>query len=139
MHSTLHWKCHHETIYSKHNLEIEYPPPYTCKIWYYNRSETDLSNSSIKSFNWSQLFSEKNVHDQVDLFNKLILNVFHNFIPNKIIVCDERDPPWINDVIKKGLTETIGYFKVKESLVTLTLQFLIRLRKIYQTLLHLLN
>ena len=32
--------------------------------------------------------------------NKTLLNTFHNFIPNKIIVCDERDPPWMNDDIK---------------------------------------
>ena len=25
----------------------------------------------------------------------------HNFIPNKIIVCNDRDPPWMNDKIKK--------------------------------------
>ena len=27
--------------------------------------------------------------------------MFHNFIPNDIIVCDDRDPPWMNDVIKQ--------------------------------------
>ena len=29
-------------IYSKFNLKIEYPPPYICKIWDYNRCETEL-------------------------------------------------------------------------------------------------
>ena len=82
-------------------LKIEYPPLYTRKIWNYSRSETDLINCSIESFNWSKLFSGKNVHEQVELFNKTLLNIFHNFIPNKIIVCDDRDPPWMNDEIKK--------------------------------------
>ena len=35
------------------------------------------------------------------MFNKTLLNIFQNFIPNKIIVCDDRDPPWMNDEIKK--------------------------------------
>ena len=101
VHPTLHSKCHHQIIYAKLDLKIEYPPPYTRKIWNYSRSETDLINRSIESFDWSKLFSGKNVHEQVELFNKTLLNIFHNFIPNKIIVCDDRDPPWMNDEIKK--------------------------------------
>ena len=41
VHLSLHEKCHHQIIYSKLNLRIEYPPPYIRKIWDYNRSETD--------------------------------------------------------------------------------------------------
>ena len=40
------------------------------------------------------------MHEQVELFNKTLLNIFHNFIPNKIILCDDKDPPWMNDKIK---------------------------------------
>ena len=39
VHPTLHSKCHRQTIYSKLNLKIQYPPPYTRKIWNYSRSE----------------------------------------------------------------------------------------------------
>ena len=100
-HPTLHSKCHHQIIYSKLKLKIEYPPPYTRKVWNYSRSKTDLMNHSIESFDWPKLFSGKNVHKQVEPFNKTLLNIFHNFIPNKIIVCADRDPPWMNDEIKK--------------------------------------
>ena len=55
----------------------------------------------IEIFDWSYLFSGKNVHEQVGLFNKMLLNIFPNFIPNKIILCDDKDPPWMNDEIKK--------------------------------------
>ena len=41
------------------------------------------------------------MNEQVKLFNKTLLNIFHNFIPNKIILCDDKDPPWMNDKIKK--------------------------------------
>ena len=40
------------------------------------------------------------MHEQVELFNKTLLNIFHNFIPNKIILRDDKDPPWMNDKIK---------------------------------------
>ena len=100
VHLALHEKCHHQIIYSKLNLRIEYPPPYIRKTWDYNRSETDSMNRSIQIFDWSYLFSGKNVHKQLELFNKTLLNMFHNFIPNKIILCDDKDPPWMNDEIK---------------------------------------
>ena len=32
VHPTLHSKCHHQIIYSKLNLKIEKPPPYTLKF-----------------------------------------------------------------------------------------------------------
>ena len=100
MHLSLHEKCHHQLIYSKLNLRIEYPPPYIRKIWHYNRSGTDSINRSIEMFDWSYLFSGKNVHEQVELFNKMLLNIFQNFISNKIVLCDGKDPPWMNDKIK---------------------------------------
>ena len=50
IHPTLHPKCHHQIIYSKLNLKIEYTPPYTRKIWDYNRDETGLINGCIESF-----------------------------------------------------------------------------------------
>ena len=28
------------------------------------------------------------------------MNIFHNYIPNKFISCDDKDPPWINEEIK---------------------------------------
>ena len=101
VHSTLHSKCHHQIIYSNLNLKIENPPPYTRKIWNYSRSKTDLIKRSFESFNWSKFFSCKSVHEQVEPFNKTLLNIFHKFIPNKIIAYDDRDPSWMNDEIKK--------------------------------------
>ena len=100
IHPTLHPKCHHQIIYSKLNLKTEYPPPQTCEIWDYNRAETDLINRSIETFDWPKFFLGKDVHEQVILFNKTILNIFYNFIPNKHVMYDGKDPPWMNDEIK---------------------------------------
>lgn len=62
IHSRLHSKCHHQTIYSKVNLKIEYSPPYTRVIWDYNRVENDSINRAIESFDQPKLFFGKNVH-----------------------------------------------------------------------------
>ena len=59
----------------------------------------DLINHSIESCDWPKLVLGKDVHEQVIPVNKTILNIF-NFIPNKLIVCDDKDPPWMNNEIK---------------------------------------
>ena len=46
------------------------------------------------------LFRGKNVNEQVYLFNKTILNIFKNFIPNKNATFDDSDTPWVNEQIK---------------------------------------
>ena len=66
-----------------------YLPPHTCKVWDYN---SDLINRSIEIFDGSIMVSGKCVHEQVILSNKTTPNICHNFVPNKIIICDDNDP-----------------------------------------------
>ena len=58
----------------------------------FNRAETDLTEGSIKSFDWEILLLVKNVHKQNILCNKTASNIFHNFTAH-IIICDNKDPP----------------------------------------------
>ena len=56
-------------------------------------------------------FKGKNVHEQVHIFNKAILNIFHNYVPNKTILCNDKDPPWFNIKIRKILAKKNEIFK----------------------------
>ena len=98
--SSLYPKCHHQIIYSKLNLKTEYPSPYIRKIWNYKKAETNLINRAIKNCDRPSLFFRKNVHQQVEIFKKTLLNIFYNYMPNKFILCDGKDPPWLNEEIK---------------------------------------
>ena len=61
-------------------------------------------------------FLNKNINDQVILFSRTILNIFHNFIPNKIILSDDRNPTWVNEKIKHLINKKKAIFrKQKES------------------------
>ena len=57
----------------------------------------------MQNVDWHRLFAKKTVDQQVNLLNDIILNIFTNFVPNKVITCDDRDPPWINDNIKNKI------------------------------------
>ena len=52
--------------------------------------------------NWNFLFSNKSAYEQVTIFNQTLMNIFSNYIPNKLTV-DDKDPPWINESIKKKI------------------------------------
>ena len=49
------------------------------------------------------------------MLNECLKNIFHNFVPNKVIKCDYRQPPWMTDSIKNKLKAraklTKKYFK----------------------------
>ena len=56
------------------------------------------------------------MHEQV--FNKIISNIFHNFILNKLIICDDKVTPWINDEIKTlsittDISNPVNFSKLK--------------------------
>ena len=49
---------------------------------------------------WKKLFSNANVVKQVNILNDTLFNIFSNFVRNKVITIDNRDPPQINKEIK---------------------------------------
>ena len=61
-------------------------------------------------FNWEKLFQNKNIHDQLKLFNETIVSIVSNYIPNKFIICNGKDTPWHlinlkNEIFKKYLKD----------------------------------
>ena len=42
-------------------------------------------NRAVDIFDWGNSFESKDVHEQFHFFNKTILNIFHNDIPNNTI------------------------------------------------------
>ena len=44
--------------------------------------------------------SNTNVDEKVCIFNKSVLNVLSNFIPQETILSDDKDPPWFNSRLK---------------------------------------
>ena len=120
-HSTLNPKCHYQITYCKLNLNIKYPPPYQRLVWDYKRANVESIKRSVELVNWETLFQNKTVHKQVFIFNETLMNIFSNFIPNKYITFDDRDPPWMNDFVK---TKT----KFKNQLYNTYIKMVIRTR-----------
>ena len=62
---------------------IVYPPPYKPLLWDYKRANTDAIINSINQVDWEFLFFNKNVHQQVNIFTRTLMNIFSNFIQNE--------------------------------------------------------
>ena len=114
VHASLHPNCHHQRVYAKTGRKNWTPTPtpplpllYERLVWDYNKTNTQLLNCTIETFNWEKLLEDKNVNDQLHLFNKTMLNIFHNFISNKNIIC--------NDKIPLGLTNKSKHWLKKKS------------------------
>ena len=84
-------------------MKIFYPPPYKRLIWDYRNANVKAINSAIESFNWENAFDGKDIHAQVAFFNETLLNIFSNFIPNRIKTFTDSDPPWMTKDIKNKI------------------------------------
>ena len=104
--------CRHAKQTSKNvadrTFKIEYPPQYECLVWDFKRADVNAITAAINQSDWKFMFSYKNVHQQVNIF-KTAINIFSNFIPNKLVTFSDKDPPCITEKLKdKVKTQSIS-------------------------------
>ena len=82
---------------------IEYLPPYQLLVWDYKRANVNSIKPALYYVNWSTIFSNKDIHQPVNILNSITLNVFTNYVSNKFFTIDDKDPPWMTDFIKSKI------------------------------------
>ena len=100
VYASLHPNCHHQIIHTSFNFNITYPPPYKRPIWDYKKADSEKIRKSLDWVNWERLFNNKDVNTQVSILNETVLNVFSDYAPNKYITINDKDPVWMNEIIK---------------------------------------
>ena len=73
------------------------------KFWPYKKT--------FNLFGWESLLNNLDVNEQVSVFNETIMNIMSNFVPNELITCDDRDPPWMNRYIKNLIAAINDFHK----------------------------
>ena len=96
LHPSLHPNCHHQIVYAKFELGIYFAPPYSRDVCHYKDLKTEHTKREIQKFHWQRSFLNTIVNEKVVIFNSTVLNILSNFIPQETIVCDDKDPPWLN-------------------------------------------
>ena len=103
VHSSLHADCHHQLPSVKFNLIFFYPPPYEWEVWHYKLTNSDCIQRAIKKFDWEKAFLNIDAKKKVWVtYCETIVNFIRSFIPHETVTCDDRDPPWMTSLIKKG-------------------------------------
>ena len=60
---------------------------------------------------WNFLFFNKNVHEQVSILNRTLMNVFSSFIPNKLVTFNDKDPPWMTPNLRDKINWKNSIYK----------------------------
>ena len=108
---SLYEKCHHNLIYGKINFNVPLPQPYIREVWDSKNAVIENIHQSVSGIDWDFMFQGKPVNQKVNILNECLLNVFHNFIPNKQIKFNCKDPPWMTETVKSKLRERSNLVK----------------------------
>ena len=144
VHSSLHPNCHHHIVHSRFNLNIYYPPPCQPLIWDYKKADSTKIRKTLDMVKCWRLFDKKDLNAQVIALKETILNVFRNYVPDKYITVDNKDPIWMNEIIKSKMKAKNKLYKQYiengrfendfaffESLVNKTDELISKLKNVY--------
>ena len=62
----------------------------------------------MNDFNWERVFSILVLMIYLPVFNTTIRNIMANFILHDISVCNDKDPSWINNRVKKFTNKPVS-------------------------------
>ena len=77
-------------FYEKLNFDIRLPAPYYRKIWDCRKANIEAKQKVISVFNWDMPFQNKDINEEIKILNETLLNIFNNFIPNRISKFDYK-------------------------------------------------
>ena len=95
----------------KINFNVPLPPLYIPEVWDYKNTTLENIQQSVSGIDWNFNFQGKTVNQKVNILHECLLNVFHNFIPNKKIKFNYQDPPWMTEIVKSKLRERSNLVK----------------------------
>ena len=112
VHRSLHEHCHHQIVYGKLSVSNVALPPYTRRIWHYDKADFVSIIKSIKMFHWCEHLNKIACpNEQVKLLNEVLLNIYSIFIPNQGKTIRPHQAPWITQTVKKFLRKKNHAYK----------------------------
>ena len=112
VHPSLHEQCHHQIVYGELSVRNLAPPPYRRRIWFYDRADVLAIRKSVQMFRWCESIGDLICpNQQVEVLTQTLLNIFSNFIPNKVITVRPRQAPWITQSIKNFIRKKNRAYK----------------------------
>ena len=85
----------HNIVHGTINISVPRPPRYKRKLWDDKSAYTDIIRADLLKLNWRDLFCNLNIHEQGLVFTDTFMNIVDKQISNKIIICNDKDAPWV--------------------------------------------
>ena len=79
------------------------PPPYKSQIWDYAKADKNEIHQFLTNIDWISKFKDLSTNEMVQQFTSTVMGIMSRFIPNKMIICNDKDPPWITQAIKTAI------------------------------------
>ena len=78
------------------NIRSPPPPPFSRRIWHYDRAQDHLIKRAISDYDWiTELnFRSTNPNLQVEHLTEVLNNVLTNLIPHDGVTIKSKAPPW---------------------------------------------
>ena len=77
------------------SANISLPPSYSREVWDYKNANVEEIQKPTSLFNWEKAFENLSIDEKVGLLNNILLNLFRNFILNKIVKCSYKHFSWM--------------------------------------------
>ena len=84
-------RCHHQLIFAKVSFTTFFPPVYRRRIWDFSRTNVNAIRQAVNSVDGDWLLNGLNTDERVKFLTVCVLNVFYNFVPNKVIIIRSKD------------------------------------------------
>ena len=79
------------------------PPPYKRTLWDYSKADSQSIRNTINELDWHSHFSGLGPEEMTEVFTINLYSIFSSNIPNKVVTCNDKDPPWITPQLKKSI------------------------------------
>ena len=103
VHSSLDNRCQHQIIYGKLNISVPRPPPYKRTLWDCSKAYSQSIRNTINELDWHSHFSGLGPEEMTEIFTNNLYSIFSSNIPNKVVTCNDKDPPWITPQLKRSI------------------------------------
>ena len=97
--------CHHQLIFTKVSFTTFFPPAFKQSIWNFSRVNVNAIRQAVNCVDWDRAFNGLNIDERVKFLTECVLNVFYNFVPNKVITIRSKDTLWMTPEIKRMIHE----------------------------------
>ena len=100
VHVSLDSQCQHQIIYGKLSISMPSPPPFQRTLWDYSKADLQSIQHKINAIDWDSRFNGLGSDEMADILTNELYSILSSNIPNKVVTCNDRDPPWITPELK---------------------------------------